>query len=241
MALATQLDYERYIAQGSTARALDPAAVLAVASTEGGFGGPTSQPGDFGTSFGPFQLHRGGALPSGVGDPQAWAWSEQGIDYALDRIAGVAQGLVSDSAIHNIVYQFERPADPARESALAGSRYSGFRSLTSLLTSPGGTDPITGSPFSGVSTNGGGGDGPSVGYCLAHGCYLPGAGLINSKCNSCPGRGNKTVKTAYDSTLGLASTIWQWLLDHLKRFGVLLGGVILVIVGIGVLTKAQMA
>lgn len=90
---------------------LDPQAVLAVASREGLGGGI----GDQGTSFGPFQLHQGGALPSGIQDPQAWAWSPAGIDYALSRIQGVAGGLHGGPAVANIVSRFERPADPQAE------------------------------------------------------------------------------------------------------------------------------
>ena len=48
---------------------VDPAAALAVAAQEGLSG----RVGDAGTSFGPFQLHRGGALPAGRG--RAWAES----------------------------------------------------------------------------------------------------------------------------------------------------------------------
>lgn len=234
--------YQDYIARRSRLLGLDPAAVLAVASTEGGFGGPSSTPGDFGTSFGPFQLHRGGALPSYVQDPQGWSWSTAGIDYALSRIASVARGLVGQDAISNIVYRFERPADPAAETAKAAGRYGnylGFGSNTGpILSSPGGTDAITGSAFTGGADSGGGGDsgGPSVGYCIAHGCYLPGAGLFNSKCNACPGRGNadvgKAAKDIYGSTLGLASSIWQQLLAWLPRVGLIVGGGVLIILGI---------
>ncbi len=93
---------------------LDPAAVLAVSRQEGLGGGI----GDQGTSFGPFQLHIGGAFPRGIkGDPQAWAWSPAGIDYALSRIASVAGGMQGAKAVTNIVSRFERPANPTREIA----------------------------------------------------------------------------------------------------------------------------
>src|ERR1035437_6292292 len=78
--------------------ALDPQAVLAVASSEGLGGGI----GDQGTSFGPWQLHIGGAFPSGVvshGNEQAWAWSPAGIDYALRHIASVAGGQAGGEAV----------------------------------------------------------------------------------------------------------------------------------------------
>lgn len=96
---------------------LDPQAVLAVARQEGLGGGI----GDKGTSFGPFQLHYGGAYPSGsapTGSPaasQAWAWSPAGINYALGQIGGVAGGLKGPAAVRAIVTGFERPADPSSE------------------------------------------------------------------------------------------------------------------------------
>jgi cell wall-associated NlpC family hydrolase len=92
---------------------LDPAAVLAVAGSEGLGGGV----GDQGTSFGPFQLHQGGALPRGISLSQghAWAWSPAGIDYALRHIASVAGGQTGAQAVRSIVTRFERPANPGAE------------------------------------------------------------------------------------------------------------------------------
>src|SRR5690242_7857233 len=89
---------------------LDPNAVLSVASQEGLGGGI----GDQGTSYGPFQLHKGGAYPTSApqapGDAQAWATSPEGIDYALGRINSVAGGLKGSGAVRAIVERFERPA-----------------------------------------------------------------------------------------------------------------------------------
>jgi hypothetical protein len=97
--------------------------VLAVASQEGLGGGI----GDQGTSFGPFQLHYGGAYPSwapqGQAASQAWASSPQGINYALGKIQGVAGGLRGPAAISNIVSRFERPADIPSEIAGATRAY----------------------------------------------------------------------------------------------------------------------
>lgn len=102
---------------------LDPRAVLAIATHEGLGGGI----GDQGTSFGPFQLHEGGAYPSTAPQsPQAaqeWAWSPAGIDYALSRIANVAGGLKGAPAIEAISTRFERPANPAAEIADAEAHY----------------------------------------------------------------------------------------------------------------------
>jgi cell wall-associated NlpC family hydrolase len=98
-----------YIRQQAKARGLDPNAVLAVASQEGLSG----RVGDQGTSYGPFQLHRGGALPRGRN--RQWAESRAGIDYALNQIQGVAGGQRGRRAITNIVSRFERPANVQKE------------------------------------------------------------------------------------------------------------------------------
>src|SRR5499427_10888405 len=105
---------------------LDPRAVMAVSAQEGLGGGI----GDYGTSFGPFQLHWGGAYPSFApqGNPQAaqaWAWSPAGIDYALGQIQSVAGGLQGAPAVTNIVSRFERPANIPREISGALSAYGG--------------------------------------------------------------------------------------------------------------------
>jgi hypothetical protein len=116
------------VAQMIAARAaqvgVDPRAALAVAGQEGLSGGI----GDYGTSFGPFQLHYGGAFPSWAprSSPQAsqaWAQSPAGINYALGQIAGVARGLRGQPAVQNIVQRFERPAAPGPEAARAWASY----------------------------------------------------------------------------------------------------------------------
>ena len=103
---------------------LDPHAVAAVSLMEGG--GRFGAIGDSGTSYGPFQLHRGGALPAGKG--AAWANSPAGVAYAMRSMARAgAAGLHGPAAISVIVRQFERPADPASEIAGAVSRYGSLR------------------------------------------------------------------------------------------------------------------
>ena len=106
---------------------LDPQAVMAIASQEGLSGGV----GDQGTSFGPFQMHAGGALPArvwakGARYAQKWAWSAAGINYALRRIEAVAGGLQGQAAIAAISRGFERPANPAKEIAGASSVYGRY-------------------------------------------------------------------------------------------------------------------
>jgi murein DD-endopeptidase MepM/ murein hydrolase activator NlpD len=85
--------------------------------------------GDNGTSFGPFQLHVGGALPSGKG--RAWAESNAGILYALRQIASVAKGRTGQDAISNIVQRFERPADPSGEIRRALGYYKATPGISS--------------------------------------------------------------------------------------------------------------
>lgn len=108
-----------YIFRGARRRNLDPLAVLSVVHSEGGLYAVT---GDGGTSFGPFQLHRGGALPAGhSSDAQAWANSPEGVDYALNQIQGVASGERGPTAIYSIVNGFEHPLNvPAEVSSSEG-------------------------------------------------------------------------------------------------------------------------
>lgn len=117
-----------YVEQTAPKYGLDPAAVLAVASQEGLGGGI----GDQGTSFGPWQLHAGGALPpSEYGGPgsqktQQWAWSTGGVDYALAQMSAAASGKSGLAAIEAIVSGFERPANPAKEIQGAAAQYGTF-------------------------------------------------------------------------------------------------------------------
>ncbi len=135
---------------------LDPKAVMSVASVEGMSGGI----GDNGTSFGPFQIHKGGEYPGWAPqDPQAaqaWATSPQGINYAVGKIAGVARGLKGPAAISSIVTNFERPQDIPGEIRNATSRYGSTVVPTVPTAAPtvgptpapvaGGTTPPAGNP-----------------------------------------------------------------------------------------------
>jgi len=110
------------ITQEAQRAGLDPRAVIAVAGQEGLGGGV----GDQGTSFGPFQLHWGGAMPARYRGNRAasaaFASSPAGIRYAV-RQMGAARGLTGRAAVNAIVRGFERPADPAGESARAWASY----------------------------------------------------------------------------------------------------------------------
>jgi hypothetical protein len=112
------------IAQRARARGLDADSVLRVGSTEGLGGGI----GDGGHAFGPFQLNDAGGVITGkfpgwtAQQKQDWAWSPQGVDYALGGIDKVAHGLHGVEAVKQIVNLFERPADPQGEIARAIGR-----------------------------------------------------------------------------------------------------------------------
>jgi hypothetical protein len=113
------------------ARGLDPRAVIAVARGEGGLVNRPGQEdiGDLagGGSYGPFQLYARGALPARYrGNQQladSWAWSPQGVGYALDQMlkAG-AGGKKGASAVEHIIRRFERPANPDKSVRLALGR-----------------------------------------------------------------------------------------------------------------------
>ena len=130
MATLSRTSLAAYVkANAASKYGLDPSAVLAVTSQEGAGGGI----GDAGTSFGPWQLHVGGAFPTTInGKPtsdwslaqkQAWAWSTAGVNYALAGMSSVASGLTGDAAVSAIVTGFERPYNPAAEIAGAEAAY----------------------------------------------------------------------------------------------------------------------
>lgn len=84
-----------------------------------------------GGSYGPFQLYTQGELPKRYrGKPKVadqWAWSPQGVSYALSRMAQTgAKGLTGQDAVEAIIRKFERPADPDKSVQLALSRLGGF-------------------------------------------------------------------------------------------------------------------
>lgn len=167
-----------YIKQEAAALGLDPEAVLAVAVQEGGT--LPSNVGDQGTSFGPWQEHAGGALPGGVAQrgeeyAQEWANSQQGIDDALGKIAGVAKGQTGSAAVHSIVYGFENPLNPGAEYAAAVANYQAGKQpgLTSNPgTNAGPNSMIPATPRNIAKTGGSGGLGAAAG--------TPGFGSISS-------------------------------------------------------------
>jgi hypothetical protein len=116
---------------------LDPRAVAAISMNESG--GRFGAVGDGGTSFGPWQLHVGGALPRGKG--AAWANSLPGVLYALRQMsASGARGLHGQAAVAAIARRFERPADPGAEirTALSYYRSPGFARGSAVAGAGGG-------------------------------------------------------------------------------------------------------
>ena len=145
------------VVQRARAKGLDPRAVLAVWLGEGGIrfsgnDGDFTAPGNP-SSFGPAQLHDGGALPARFSgnDPaaRAFANSPAGIDYALDQVAKVAKGLTGPAAVDAIVRRFERPANPDASSANARARYERLGAVTLPATL---TDTPAAVPLEGTAT-----------------------------------------------------------------------------------------
>ena len=140
---------------------VDPKAALSVSAMEGLSGNV----GDNGTSFGPFQLHAGGALPESVWArgpqyAQAWANSPAGIQYAIQTMASVAKGLTGQSAVESIVNSFERPLNPTNEINGAMEYYTGSKNYIA--------PPNTGGGIGYQFIGGGGGTGTfSPGYFAA--------------------------------------------------------------------------
>lgn len=143
----------RIIAAYARQFGVDPRAAMAIANVEGGL--HYGAVGDSGSSYGPFQLHVGGALPPGR--TAAWANSPAGIRYAISRMASSgARGLTGRAAVAAISSRFERPADVQGEIARAMTWYSqhGGPLPTGRLPLPGAGGRPQG-PGSGSPTQGG--------------------------------------------------------------------------------------
>lgn len=116
-----------YIFERSKQLGLDPYAVESVVPHEGGYQGAI---GDQGSSFGPFQLHVNGRLPSeiaakGSAFSASWANSPTGLDYALNGIrAAVPSGTSGYQAIEAQVTDFEQPAKKNLPGEIAASKSS---------------------------------------------------------------------------------------------------------------------
>lgn len=127
--MANPAQWNQWIYQDAARYGVDPEAAHAIATHEGLNG----RPGDANTSFGPFQLHVGGALPSGRG--RKWAESRAGVDYALRQMArSGASGLRGRRAVSVIASRFERPANVPVEIADAMAHYGQGRSASRGLS-----------------------------------------------------------------------------------------------------------
>ena len=106
----------RMLKKMAKARNLDVSVLMANFAHEGLSGGI----GDGGHAFGPGQMNNAGGVLTGKfqgWSPEKinqWAWSKQGMKYLLDGIAahGVA-GKKGEAAMRALVFDYERPADPA--------------------------------------------------------------------------------------------------------------------------------
>jgi hypothetical protein len=214
---------EAYITQEAQALKLDPLAVLGVASAEGGLSGAV---GDQGTSFGPFQLHEGGALPSSVTAQGAqyaamWANSPTGIDYALHQMANVAAGLTGGAAINSIVLRFERPADPTHDLQTASTYYAtqgkgfGSGSLSAAAGAIGG---------------------------LANTFVQGNEALLSGAENIASGKGPQQLAKNVAGLTGLdaiaAVITWPFKEHNMIRIGEVIAGSVLVLVGLLIVAKA---
>jgi len=126
------MDPRTYIQQRGAQYGVDPRALIAIAMGEGGLRNRANDIGDLsgGGSYGPFQMYAQGALPKQYrGNRQAadnWAWSEQGIDYALRGLSKYGRGKKGYAAIKAMIEGFERPRDPRSSIAHAAARYGGI-------------------------------------------------------------------------------------------------------------------
>lgn len=148
------------IAQACSDYGDDPLAVVADAQGEGAGGGI----GDGGESYGPFQMRIGGALPEPYAShgknnatTNAWAWSENGIRYAIHAMTTAnpsARGLRGHAAIYAIVYGFEKPGDKPKAYRLRSGYYDVLLAkgkdwavyAATLLAGPAGSAAIDTSP-----------------------------------------------------------------------------------------------
>lgn len=108
------------IVQAAQRYGVDPAAMIAIAMHESGL--RAGAVGDQGSSFGLFQLHKGGAL--GSMSPSSALDALTNALVAAKALAGLGgRGLHGSAAVSLLSRGFERPADPAGEIADAMSHY----------------------------------------------------------------------------------------------------------------------
>jgi hypothetical protein len=131
----------QYVNEHAPQYGLDPAAVLSAARVEGWSGAI----GDGGLAYGPWQDHmtqftgRGPWYGAGRNNSQVntWAWSSDGINQAMSEMqnAGV-KGLSGLSALHAMIFGFERSSDMPGEYSNASQYYNGFNNGSATGTTP---------------------------------------------------------------------------------------------------------
>lgn len=149
---------------------LDPIAVIAIATQEGISG----RIGDNGHAFGPFQLNdAGGSFPGSLmnlsaAEKNAWAWSTEGIDYALQQMSQVASGLTGSQAITAIATKFERPRADLLPGEISGAiaQYPTIGGGTITIPSPPTQLPASGNPQTTTQPSTGTTSAPSQGLKL---------------------------------------------------------------------------
>lgn len=145
----------------------DPVLMVATAMRESGLNWDAV--GDNGTSFGPFQHHRGGAL--GAHDP-AWAMSPAGVEERAAVFAAAHAHTGADAAA------IQRPADPTAYARSVDSYLPQARKYVEFVDNGG--DPLTyaGQDLGGVS---------GVGPAQVVGGIVSGAGAAASAAGSVVG------------------------------------------------------
>lgn len=105
---------QRYLWRRARQMGLDVSVLKANAAFEGLSGGI----GDGGHAFGPFQMNDAGGVLTGklpahwsAQQKNNWAWSKQGIDYALRGIKSVMGNKRGAAAMKALVFRYERPAN----------------------------------------------------------------------------------------------------------------------------------
>jgi hypothetical protein len=217
--------FESWILHDAPQYGLDPFAVIADALTQGGISGPTaSNPeiGDSGTSFGPFQLHKGGALPTIFNDnlplAQQWSWSRAGIDYGLAQMAGtpgVLQAKGGEPQAVAIVTKFGRGANPAADTTAVEHAFMQYTGQIPGYSSTSGDANI---PWFGFGPGGGGplGVAKEAAGGLADATGIPGA---------------------FTSVLGAI----KWVFNNGTRILEVIAGSLLVLIGIAIVGKGAVA
>lgn len=127
------------IKQAAGAKGLDWRPLASVAQYESNLN-PRAL-GDGGHAFGLFQNNNAGGTITGDPNPQRFFNPLTSAQYATNAVSKLGlQGKTPEQQIHDIVYRYERPADPAKEYAAAlqnyRQRFSGPRTAATVAPLP---------------------------------------------------------------------------------------------------------